>query len=45
MSDARKYIREVSSLLECTDTEKEYYLSIIEHSIDAEAEKSAMKNW
>ena len=34
MSDLNKYMHEVSSLLECPDKEKKYYLSIIENDFD-----------
>lgn len=34
MSELKRYVREVSSLLECPEKEKEYYLTIIENSID-----------
>lgn len=37
MSELQRYLREVSSLLECPDKEKEYYLSIIENELAEEA--------
>ena len=39
MSELKKYKHEVSSLLECSDKEKEYYLSIIENDFGDEADK------
>ena len=39
MSELKKYMHEVSSLLECSDKEKEYYLSIIENDFGDEADK------
>lgn len=38
MSELRKYMREVSSLLDCSDKEKEYYLSVIQNSVGDDAE-------
>lgn len=38
MSELKKYVREVSSLLECPEKEKEYYLTIIENSVDDDTE-------
>ena len=39
MSDLKRYKREVSSLLECPDKEKEYYLSIIENEFNDEEDQ------
>ena len=39
MSELKRYMREVSSLLECPDKEKEYYLSTIENEFAEEAEQ------
>ena len=39
MMELKKYKHEVSSLLECSDKEKEYYLSIIENDFGDEADK------
>lgn len=39
MSELKRYMREVSSLLECPEKEKEYYLSIIENDFGDEAEE------
>ena len=36
MSELKKYMHEVSSLLECSDKEKAYYLSIIENDFGDE---------
>ena len=39
MSELKKYMHEVSSLLECSDKEKSYYLSIIENDFDDEEDQ------
>lgn len=39
MSELNRYMQEVASLLECSDKEKEYYLSIIENDFGDEADK------
>ena len=39
MSKLKKYMHEVSSLLECPDKEKEYYLSIIESEFGDDADQ------
>ncbi len=39
MSELKKYMHEVSSLLECSDKEKEYYLSIIEDDFGDKADQ------
>ena len=39
MSELKKYMHEVSSLLECSDKEKEYYLSIIENDFGDEEDQ------
>ncbi len=39
MSELKKYMHEVSSFLECSDKEKEYYLSIIKNDFDDEEDQ------
>ena len=39
MSELKKYMHEVSSLLECPEKEKEYYLSIIENDFGEETNR------
>ena len=39
MSELKKYMHEVSSLLECSNKEKEYYLSIIKNDFDDEEDQ------
>lgn len=39
MSELKKYMHEISSLLECPDKEKEYYLSIIESEFGDDADQ------
>ena len=38
MSELKRYMQEVSALLECPEKEKEYYLSIIENDFGDEAD-------
>lgn len=38
MSELKRYMQEVSALLECPDKEKEYYLSIIRNDFGDEAD-------
>ena len=39
MSDIKRYMKEVSSLLNCADKEKAYYLGIIQNNIEEDADQ------
>lgn len=39
MSDIKRYMKEVSSLLGCADKEKDYYMTTIQNSFEEDAEK------